>query len=187
MKVFILDNYDSYTYNLCHYIEGLDTEDVVKKNDQFELDEIQQFDKIILSPGPGLPKNAGELMEVIHRFHTSKPILGVCLGMQALGEYFGESLINLNIVKHGVQEDVFISKPSKIFNSIQSPFQVGLYHSWAIEKFEENNSIEITSFSENNVAMSIQHKSLPIYGVQFHPESILTPNGKTIIKNFLLD
>lgn len=187
MKVFILDNYDSFTYNLSHYVESLDVEVCVKLNDQFELSEIEVFDKIILSPGPGLPKDAGKLMEVILKYHSTKPILGVCLGMQAIGEFFGEKLINLDTVKHGVQESIHFLKPSPIFQDINSPQLVGLYHSWAIESFENNSNIEITSKSEFDVTMSIQHKTLPIFGVQFHPESILTPEGKKLIENFIIN
>ncbi len=185
MKVFILDNYDSFTYNLSHYIESFDVEVCVRLNDQFKLSEIEEFDKIILSPGPGIPKDAGKLMEVIQQYHSTKPILGVCLGMQAIGEFFGEKLINLETVKHGVQESIHFFKPSSIFQDITSPQSVGLYHSWAIKPFENNPNIEITSRSEFGVTMSIQHKNLPIFGVQFHPESILTPEGKKMIQNFL--
>jgi anthranilate synthase component 2 len=185
LKVFILDNYDSFTYNLSHYVESLDVEVCVKLNDQFELSEIEAFDKIILSPGPGLPQDSGKLMEVIQHYHSKKPILGVCLGMQGIGAFFGEKLINLDTVKHGVQEVIHITSPSSIFHSINSPLPVGLYHSWAIQPFENNANIEITSKSEADVTMSIQHKKLPIYGVQFHPESILTPDGKKMIQNFL--
>ncbi len=185
MKVFILDNYDSFTYNLSHYVESLDVEVCVKLNDQFELSEIEEFDKIILSPGPGLPKDAGKLMEVIQQYHSTKPILGVCLGMQAIGEFFGEKLVNLETVRHGIQEVIHITSPSSIFHSINSPLSVGLYHSWAIQPFDKNPNIEITSKSDFGVTMSIQHKKLSIYGVQFHPESILTPEGKKIIENFI--
>ena len=185
MKVFILDNYDSFTYNLSHYVESFDVEVCVRLNDQFELSEIEEFDKIILSPGPGLPKDAGKLMEVIQQYHSTKPILGVCLGMQAIGDFFGEKLINLETVKHGVQEEILITSPSPIFETIDSSLLVGLYHSWAIQPFENNVNIEITSKSEFGVTMSIQHKKLPVYGVQFHPESILTPEGKKIIENFI--
>ena len=185
MKVFILDNYDSFTYNLSHYVESFDIEVCVKLNDQFELSEIEEFDKIILSPGPGLPKDAGKLMEVIQKYHSTKPILGVCLGMQAIGEFFGEKLINLETVKHGVQEEILITSLSPIFETIDSSLLVGLYHSWSIQPFENNANIEITSKSEFGVTMSIQHKNLAVYGVQFHPESILTPEGKKIIENFI--
>jgi anthranilate synthase component 2 len=185
LKVFILDNYDSFTYNLSHYVESLDVEVCVKLNDQFELSEIEEFDKIILSPGPGLPKDAGKLMEVIQQYHSTKPILGVCLGMQAIGEFFGEKLVNLETVRHGIQEVIHITSPSSIFHSINSPLSVGLYHSWAIQPFDKNPNIEITSKSDFGVTMSIQHKKLSIYGVQFHPESILTPEGKKIIENFI--
>ncbi|MBI1835819.1 MAG: aminodeoxychorismate/anthranilate synthase component II [Flavobacteriia bacterium] len=185
MKVFILDNYDSFTYNLSHYVESFDIEVCVKLNDQFELSEIEAFDKIILSPGPGLPEEAGRMLEVIKEYHTRKPILGVCLGMQALAEFFNETLCNLNIVKHGIQEQIFFEQTSLLFQKIQSPFYAGLYHSWSVNSFENNPHLIVTSKSENNVVMSIEHRKLPLYGVQFHPESVLTPEGKLIIENFL--
>lgn len=185
MKVYILDNYDSFTYNLVHYVAGFDCDVTVTFNNQVDYQRLNEADKIILSPGPGLPKESGELLSVISQYHQSKPILGVCLGMQALGEFFNEELINLDTVKHGIQEEVTQVTDSLLFKGIPTKFQVGLYHSWAIKEFENNPNIEITSRSEHNVIMSIQHKKLPIFGVQFHPESILTPYGKQLIENFL--
>lgn len=166
-------------------MEDLGSDVVVKLNDEIDLDEIAFYDKIIISPGPGLPLETQNLIPVIEKYYATKPILGVCLGMQALGQFFGKNLINLNHVKHGVQEKCFHLSNSNLFQGIETEFEIGLYHSWAIESFEDESILKITSKSENNVIMSIEHQLLPIFGVQFHPESILTPEGKQILKNFL--
>ena len=184
MHLLIVDNYDSFTYNLVHYFEELDCIVDVLKNDAIDLETISMYDAIVLSPGPGLPEESGKLMEVISKFHLIKPIFGVCLGMQAIGSFFGGKLVNQEKVKHGKQELVTIIHPSSLLNSIKSPFQVGLYHSWEVQLAESSVLIPV-AFSENDVLMVVQHSYLPIYGVQFHPESILTPCGKKIIANFL--
>jgi anthranilate synthase component 2 len=184
MHLLIVDNYDSFTYNLVHYFEELDCFVDVIKNDELDFKTISKYDAIVLSPGPGLPEESGKLMEVISEFYLLKPILGVCLGMQAIGTFFGGKLVNQKKVKHGKQELVSIIHPSPILNSIESPFKVGLYHSWEVQLAESCALISV-AFSENDVLMVVQHSCLPIYGVQFHPESILTPNGKKIISNFL--
>ena len=184
MKVLILDNYDSFTYNLFHYVEGLGVEVVVKRNDEISIEEIAEFDKIILSPGPGLPQESTGMMRIVEHWHDKKPFLGVCLGMQALAIYFGDKLFNHERVFHGVQSNVFKISESKLYENISSTFQVGLYHSWAIE-LKENSSFIKTAISEQGVLMSFEHKELPLYGVQYHPESILTPDGKIILRNFL--
>ena len=184
MKVLILDNYDSFTFNLFHYVEGLGAEVVVKRNDAISLEEVEEFDKIILSPGPGLPEESIGMMKIIDYWHTKKAFLGVCLGMQALAVYFGDSLYNQKQVLHGVQSLARQVGKTKLFKGVPFEFQVALYHSWAI-KCEENSPFIKTSISDNNVLMSFEHRDLPIYGVQFHPESILTPEGKIILRNFL--
>ena len=184
MKVLILDNYDSFTYNLFHYVEGLGADVVVKRNDEISTEEIAQFDKIILSPGPGLPNESVGMMQIINDWYDKKPMLGVCLGMQALAIYFGDSLFNQKKVYHGVQSKVSKISDSKLLTNISTDFQVALYHSWAIECLESSPFIK-TSISENGVLMSFEHKDYPLYGVQFHPESILTPEGKLLLNNFL--
>ena len=184
MKVLILDNYDSFTFNLFHYVEGFGVNVVVKRNDEISIEEIGEFDKIILSPGPGLPHESKGMMSVIEHWFDKKPILGVCLGMQALAVHFGDTLYNQNQVLHGVQLTAKQISNSRLLNNVPFEYQVALYHSWAI-KLKENSPFNPTSISEKEVLMSFEHKNYPIYGVQFHPESILTPEGKLILKNFL--
>lgn len=184
MKVLLLDNFDSFTFNLFHYLEALDCQVSVIRNNQIELNEIAQFDKIVLSPGPGLPKDAGKMMEIIKEIVSSKPILGVCLGMQALAEHFGGELYNQQSVKHGVSETCKHNNASHLFKNIPVEFEVGLYHSWAVNIEKAENLIP-TSYSQSNTLMSFEHKDFPIFGVQFHPESLMTPYGKQIIENFL--
>jgi anthranilate synthase component II len=184
LKILLLDNYDSFTFNLFHYLEGLNCEVIVSRNDEILIDEIAVFDKIILSPGPGLPNQAGLMMEIINRYAFSKPFLGVCLGMQALAESFGDELYNLKEVRHGVASKISIVNSSLLFENLPLNFEVGLYHSWAVQ-LKEDSPFKATSFSEDGVLMSFEHKTLPIYGVQFHPESILTEHGKEILKNFI--
>lgn len=184
MELLILDNYDSFTYNLVHYCEALDINVTVIRNDVLNLDEVKAYDKIILSPGPHLPKNAGCMMELIERYYLTKPILGVCLGLQALAEFFGGELYNLDQVKHGVQGKCKRVGESQLLNQISSLYTIGLYHSWAVQE-PLPNMLQLTSKSEEGVVMSFEHKTLPIFGVQYHPESILTDEGKQIIKNFI--
>ena len=186
-KLLVIDNYDSFTYNLVHYIEEiLDDEVPVIRNDKIDLDWIQQFDRLVLSPGPGLPNEAGLMMEVIERFADEKAILGVCLGMQALAEHYGARLANLPKVYHGVATPITLSQENqKLFRGIPNRFNVGRYHSWVVDKEGFPAHLEITSEDEEGTIMSMRHRDLPIYGVQFHPESILTEYGKKIIFNFL--
>lgn len=165
-------------------VDGLGAEVVVKRNDEINSSEVGQFDKIILSPGPGLPQESVGMMNIIRDWYDKRPILGVCLGMQALAVQFGDSLINLTQVQHGVQVISCQLKNSKLLTDIDQKFKVGLYHSWAIE-CKADSPLIATSKSENGVIMSVEHKTLPIYGVQFHPESILTPDGREILGNFL--
>ncbi len=184
MKVLIVDNYDSFTFNLFHYVEGLGAHVVVKRNDEISIDEIGEFDKIILSPGPGLPHESEGMMNIIKHWFDKKPFLGVCLGMQALAIHFGDSIYNQKQVLHGVQSLAKQIETSQLLVNVPLEFQVALYHSWAIN-LEENSPFKPTSISDKEVLMSFEHKDLPIFGVQFHPESILTPEGKVILKNFL--
>ena len=165
-------------------MEALNCEITVMRNSEIDFPLISKFDKIILSPGPGLPKDSGELLKLIDFFYTQKPILGVCLGMQALAYFFDENLYNLNEVKHGVQEKILINNDSKLFNGIPLEINVGLYHSWAVKLNSTGNFIEIAK-SASEVIMAIEHKKFPLFGVQFHPESILSDFGKEILSNFV--
>ncbi len=184
MKVLIIDNYDSFTYNLVHLIECFTDDYEVWRNDEIYFNRVAEFDKILLSPGPGIPKEAGQISELIERFVNLKPILGVCLGCQALGEYFGAELFNMKTVKHGLQTRISIIDNSFLFRGVASEIEVGRYHSWAINIKGIENLIA-TAFDADNVLMSFRHSHLPIYGIQFHPESIMTPKGKQIIENWI--
>ncbi len=186
MNLLILDNYDSFTYNLVQMVEDiLDKEVSVIKNDKIELENLNQFDKIILSPGPGIPREAGKLLEVIKSCKEGIPILGVCLGHQAIAEVFGAKLLQLDFVKHGVSSQVFDTADEDLFRNLEFPLQVGRYHSWVVDENNFPADLEITSKDQFGNIMSLKHKYYPISGVQFHPESILTPQGKTILKNWL--
>jgi len=186
MKIVIIDNYDSFTYNLVHYLEELSGEVTVLRNDEFEIEELQAFDKILLSPGPGIPDEAGLLKQVISHYAETKSILGICLGQQAIGEVYGGNLINLDKVFHGISSKVKISvKDEMLFNTIPEEFEVGRYHSWVVSAENFPDELEITSTDENGQIMSLRHRKFDIKGVQFHPESVLTPHGKKILKNWL--
>lgn len=187
-KVLILDNYDSFTYNLVHYVESNSNFKVdIFRNDEISLEDVNNYSTIILSPGPGLPKDAGILIEVIKKYASSKKILGVCLGMQAIGEVFGATLINLETVSHGVASPIkVIETGDLLFNKLPTCFNTARYHSWIVDKNNFPESLLITSEDENGQIMSFTHKEHKIFGVQFHPESILTDYGKDIITNFLL-
>lgn len=184
MKILLLDNYDSFTYNLLHYLEGLGCDVEVMRNDEVLWEKVPQFDKIVLSPGPGLPEESGELMRLIGACHTKQPILGVCLGLQALGLYFGDELYNMSQVKHGVPTELNHLENCTLYHGLPKKFQVGLYHSWAL-RLKENSPLQATAFDETGVLMSLRHKELPLYGVQYHPESILSENGRQILANFI--
>lgn len=185
-NIIVIDNYDSFTYNLVHYLEDLNAKVTVVRNDEFELDELEQFDKILLSPGPGLPDEAGLLKAVIKKYAETKPILGICLGQQAIGEVFGGSLTNLEKVYHGVATNVRLSvSDESLFDGLGDEFEVGRYHSWVISNNDFPADLEITSTDKNGQIMSIRHKKYDVKGVQFHPESVLTPNGKKILENWL--
>lgn len=185
MKVAIIDNYDSFTFNLVHYLEDLNAEVVVFRNDAFELQELEVFDKILLSPGPGIPDEAGLLKEVIKKYASNKSILGVCLGLQAIGEVFGCTLSNLEKVYHGVSSIIFQVQNDYIYNKLPNEFHVGRYHSWVVSKENFPTDLIVTSIDENGEIMSLKHVNYDVRGVQFHPESILTPNGKQILKNWI--
>ena len=185
-NIIVIDNYDSFTYNLVHYLEDLNAKVTVVRNDEFELDELEQFDKILLSPGPGVPDEAGLLKAVIKKYAETKPILGICLGQQAIGEVFGGSLTNLEKVYHGVATNVRLSvSDESLFDGLGDEFEVGRYHSWVISNNDFPADLEITSTDKNGQIMSIRHKKYDVKGVQFHPESVLTPNGKKILENWL--
>jgi anthranilate synthase component 2 len=185
MKILVIDNYDSFTYNLVHYLEDLDCEVTVYRNDEFDIDEIAHFDKILLSPGPGIPDEAGLLKAVIAKYAPTKSILGVCLGQQAIGEVFGGTLSNLDKVYHGVATMVKTSVDDELlFEGLGNEFEVGRYHSWVVDA-NLPEVLEATSFDENGQVMSLRHKTFDVRGVQFHPESVLTPNGKKILENWL--
>ena len=185
MKIIVIDNYDSFTYNLVHYLEDLNAEVTVYRNDEFELSELEKFDKILLSPGPGIPDEAGLLKQVIQKYAPTKSILGICLGLQAIGEVFGGNLVNLRKVYHGVATKVTKISDDFIFNEIPDEMEVGRYHSWSVSTENFPEVLEITSVDENGQVMSLKHKTYDVRGVQYHPESVLTPYGKKILENWL--
>jgi len=185
MKILVIDNYDSFTYNLVHYLEDLDCEVTVKRNNKLRLEQAEAFDKIVLSPGPGIPDEAGLLKAIIKHYASSKSILGVCLGQQAIAEVFGGKLINLNTVFHGVATKVKISvDDEELFKNMDKTIEVGRYHSWVVDP-NLPEQLEATSFDENGQVMSLRHKIYDVKGVQYHPESVLTPNGKQILENWI--
>lgn len=188
MNILLIDNYDSFTYNLSQYLEeegGEDVEVTVWRNDQFDIDDVERFDKIVLSPGPGVPDEAGLLKAVIRRYAPTKPILGVCLGEQAIGEVFGAEIYNLNTVFHGIQSSVRIVAPDYIFDNLSDSIKVGRYHSWVVGKEDFPAELEVTAVSDEGQIMALKHRVYDVHGIQFHPESILTPKGRTIIRNFI--
>ena len=185
MKVVIIDNYDSFTYNLSHLVKELGAEVSVLRNDQFHLDELEQYSKIILSPGPGIPSEAGLLPDVIRTYAGRKPILGVCLGHQAIGEVFGGKLENLSDVFHGVATPCHIIADDPIFSGIDKNITVGRYHSWVVSKHAFPDCLEITAESDEGQVMALRHRELNVHGIQFHPESVLTPDGKKMLQNWM--
>jgi len=186
MNIVVIDNYDSFVYNLVHYLEELDCQVTVFRNDSFHIDDLEDYDKIVLSPGPGLPDEAGLLKEVINRYASTKSILGICLGHQAIAEVFGATLTNLEEVFHGVltKAEILVTDES-LFKNIDSNFEIGRYHSWIVSRQNFPEVLEITSKDEEGNIMSLRHKLYDIKGVQFHPESVLTPLGKMMIKNWI--
>ncbi len=191
MKILIFDNYDSFTYNLVHVVEKIIHDKVdVFRNDKISLEKINEYDKIILSPGPGLPFESGLLLPLIKKYASSKSILGVCLGQQAIGEAFGGSLINLSTVYHGVATKIKVNpkrikSKNDIFNSLSDELEVGRYHSWIVSDKNFPKELEVTAEDENGYIMGLRHKTFDVQGVQFHPESVLTPMGEQMIKNWL--
>lgn len=191
MKILIFDNYDSFTYNLVHMVEKLINGKVdVFRNDKITLEKVNEYDKIILSPGPGLPAESGLLIPLIKKYASSKSILGVCLGQQAIAESFGGSLINLKNVYHGVATKITVDQnrthaPNDLFSAMPEEIEVGRYHSWVVNKDDFPTDLEITAEDENGYIMALRHKSYDVQGVQFHPESVLTPEGEKMMKNWL--
>ncbi|MDO9635261.1 MAG: aminodeoxychorismate/anthranilate synthase component II [Paludibacter sp.] len=186
MKILVFDNYDSFTYNLVHAVKKLGYKDVeVHRNDQITLEEIARFDKIILSPGPGLPAESGVLLDLIRTYAPVKSILGVCLGEQAIAEAFGGKLFNLPEVFHGVTSNIHVLNQDLLFRNLPETMVVGRYHSWAVDKESLPVCLEITAVDDAGLIMALAHKSYDVRGVQFHPESVLTPEGETMLKNWL--
>jgi anthranilate synthase component II len=208
MKILVFDNYDSFTYNLVHLVEKILHQKVeVHRNDQLPLEKVKDYDKIILSPGPGIPEEAGLLLPLIREYAASKSILGVCLGHQAIGQAFGGELINLSTVYHGVATPVRLVKEGNqkleagsqkstnaenantasgaLFEGLPQEFEVGRYHSWVVSEENFPAELEITARDDNNFIMALQHKTYDVQGVQFHPESVLTPKGEDILRNWL--
>jgi len=185
-KILILDNYDSFTYNLYHLVRELcDDEIDVIRNDKINLDDVAKYDRIILSPGSGIPEEAGLLLPLIQRYAPMKRILGVCLGHQAIGQAFGASLLNLTNVYHGIQTDIDIIGNDYIFAGLGNRMPAGRYHSWVIRKETLPKEFQVTAMSDDGEIMAICHRKYDVHGIQFHPESVLTPSGKAIIENFI--
>lgn len=185
MKLLILDNYDSFTYNIVHAVRESGVEPTVARNDKISLEEIDAFDKIIISPGPGIPSEAGILPEMLRTYAGKKPIFGVCLGHQAIGECFGARLENLEDVYHGVQTPAHVTGEDYILEGMGTDFPVGRYHSWIVSGENLPDCLVVTSRDDDGKIMSLRHRDLDIHGVQFHPESLLTPGGIRIIANFI--
>ncbi len=187
MRVLLVDNYDSFTYNLAHYIEQFATDVIIKRIDDIELDDIELFDKIVFSPGPGLPKDSPIMFSILDRFKSSKSIFGVCLGHQAIAEYYGAQLINMPEVHHGRDMETKIIVDDYIYKGIKHTFRSGRYHSWLVSKINFPSELEITATDHQGNIMSLRHKKYDIRGVQYHPESIMTEFGIDIIKNWVLE
>ena len=185
MKIVIIDNYDSFTYNLSHLVKELGAEVTVVRNDQFELADLEPYSKIILSPGPGIPSEAGLLLDVIKTYAGKKPILGVCLGHQAIGESFGGKLENLSDVFHGVATPCHIIADDPIFSGIECTITIGRYHSWVVSNEGLPDCLEVTAVSDEGQIMALRHRELNVRGIQFHPESVLTPDGRKMLQNWL--
>lgn len=188
MRILVLDNQDSFVYNLVHYLEAFGGEVTVKRPVNISKIDISAYDKLVLSPGPGLPSESDELMLAIELWHNQIPILGVCLGHQALAQYFGAELYNLNQVTHGVSTPInILNQGDPLFKDLPNRIDVARYHSWSVSSHSLTTELECTAEDDNAVIMAIRHKTLPIHGIQFHPESILTPLGRKIVQNWLED
>lgn len=186
MKVLLFDNYDSFTYNLLHILNELGATVEVRRNDQIRLEEVRQYDKILLSPGPGIPEEAGILLPLIKEYAPTKSILGVCLGEQAIGQAFGARLINLKEVYHGIASPIQVTVPDPIFVGMSKTFTAGRYHSWVVDPEDFPSCLEvIAQDAEGGQIMGLRHKTYDVKGIQFHPESVLTPQGNQIIRNWL--
>jgi anthranilate synthase component II len=186
MNILVIDNYDSFTFNLVHLIHECGHEATVWRNDKFKLEDVARFDKILLSPGPGIPSEAGLLLDVIRTYGPTKSILGVCLGMQAIAEVFGGKLYNLSRPVHGRATHMKVTDTNEqLFNACPAEFNVGRYHSWAVDNADFSEELEVTAVDQNDVIMALRHKNLDVKGVQFHPESVLTEHGKQMMKNWL--
>ena len=191
MKILVFDNYDSFTYNLVHLVEKILHEKVdVFRNDEIPMEKVKVYDKIILSPGPGIPEEAGLLLPLIQEYASTKSILGVCLGHQAIGQAFGGTLTNLTSVYHGVATPIHVlhnqvENEPRLFKNLDQTFDVGRYHSWVVNREGFPNELEITAEDDNGFIMALQHKNYDVQGVQFHPESVLTPSGEAIMHNWL--
>lgn len=185
MRIVIIDNYDSFTYNLAHLVKSLGADVAVLRNDRFALEELEAFDKIILSPGPGIPSEAGLLIDVIRTYAGRKPMLGVCLGHQAIGEVFGARLENLRDVFHGVATEGRQSGTDPLFRGLPERIVMGRYHSWVVSREGFPDCLEITAVSDEGQVMALRHREFDIHGIQFHPESVLTPDGAVILRNWL--
>ena len=187
MRILLLDNYDSFTYNLVHLVKKIVRVDVdVVMNDEIVMEKVEGYDKIILSPGPGVPKNAGLLLPLIKEYASTKCILGVCLGHQAIGEAFGGKIVNLSTVYHGLSMPMHVvGEKSRLFDGLPKKTNVGRYHSWVVSDEGLPEELEVTARDENGYIMAIQHKNYDVQGVQFHPESVLTPDGESIMRNWL--
>jgi anthranilate synthase component 2 len=191
LKILVFDNYDSFTYNLVHLVEKITHNRAdVYRNDQIALEKVKEYDKIILSPGPGIPEEAGLLLPLIKEYASSKSILGVCLGHQAIGQAFGGKLVNLSTVFHGVATKIgVVSRESgvrsRLFEGLPNELEAGRYHSWVVSKENFPEELEVTAEDENGMIMALQHKKYDVQGMQFHPESVLTPLGEDIMRNWL--
>ena len=185
MKIIIIDNYDSFTFNLSHLMKQLGADCATVRNDQFRLPDLEAYDRILLSPGPGIPSEAGLLLDVIRTYAGRKPILGVCLGHQAIAEAFGAHLENLTSVFHGVQTPVRLCSDDTLFDGLPAEFPVGRYHSWVVSRHGLPACLEVTADSPEGQIMALRHRDFDIRGIQFHPESVLTPDGPTILRNWL--
>lgn len=185
-KIVVIDNYDSFTYNLVHLLQELDQEYVVWRNDKFKLEDIDAFDKILLSPGPGIPEEAGLLLDVIRTYAPHKSILGICLGQQAIAEVFGGTLFNMEKPLHGIATNItVVDESEKLFRDFPKDSKIGRYHSWAVNKDTLPASLKVTAIDENGIIMALTHTEYDVRGMQFHPESVLTTNGKKLIENWL--
>lgn len=185
MNIVIIDNYDSFTYNLAHLVRQLGASVTVYRNDQFEMPQLEPFDKIILSPGPGIPSEAGLLLDVVRTYAGRKPILGVCLGHQAIAEVFGARLTNLADVYHGVATEGTQFNNDVVFRGLPQRIVMGRYHSWVVDRAGFPDCLQVTAVSDDGQIMALRHKQLDVHGIQFHPESVLTPMGGQMVRNWM--